>query len=218
MRVLIAEDERMLADSIAEGLRGEALAVDVAYDGEAALERLTVHDYDVLVLDRDLPGVHGDEVCGRVVEQGLMVRILMLTAASEVRARVAGLSLGADDYLPKPFAFEELLARIHALGRRARPADPPLLERTGVRLDWAHRQVFREGRYVPLARKEFGVLAELLRARGAVVSAEALLEKVWDEHIDPFTNTVRTTMTKLRKKLGEPQIIETVPGSGYRIP
>ncbi|MEV0383583.1 response regulator transcription factor [Nonomuraea sp. NPDC050643] len=218
MRVLIAEDERMLAASIAEGLRGEALAVDVAYDGEAALERLGVHDYDVLILDRDLPALHGDEVCRAVVERGWLVRVLMLTAAADVRSRVAGLSLGADDYLPKPFAFEELLARVHALGRRARKADPPMLERTGVRLDWAHRQVFRDGRYVPLARKEFGVLAELLRAQGAVVSSETLLEKVWDEHIDPFTNTVRTTMMKLRKKLGEPQVIETVPGSGYRIP
>ncbi|WP_433444322.1 response regulator transcription factor [Nonomuraea sp. CA-141351] len=218
MRVLVAEDEQMLADSIAEGLRGEALAVDVAYDGDAALERLGVHDYDVLILDRDLPLVHGDEVCRAVVERGWLVRVLMLTAAGDVRSRVAGLSLGADDYLPKPFAFEELVARVHALGRRARRADPPMLERAGVRLDWAHRQVFREGRYVPLARKEFGVLAELLRAQGAVVSAETLLEKVWDEHIDPFTNTVRTTMMKLRKKLGEPQVIETVPGSGYRIP
>ncbi|MFG6199336.1 response regulator transcription factor [Nonomuraea sp. JJY05] len=218
MRVLVAEDERMLADSIAEGLREEALAVDVAYDGDAALERLGVHDYDVLILDRDLPQVHGDEVCRAVVERGWLVRVLMLTAASDVRSRVAGLSLGADDYLSKPFAFEELVARVHALGRRARRADPPMLERAGVRLDWAHRQVFREGRYVPLARKEFGVLAELLRAQGAVVSAETLLEKVWDEHIDPFTNTVRTTMMKLRKKLGEPQVIETVPGSGYRIP
>lgn len=218
MRVLIAEDERMLADSIAEGLRNEALAVDVAYDGEGALERLGVHDYDVLILDRDLPGTHGDEVCATVVERGWLVRVLMLTAAGDVRSRVAGLSLGADDYLPKPFAFEELVARVHALGRRARKAAPPMLERAGVRLDWAHRQVFRDGRYVPLARKEFGVLAELLRAQGAVVSAEELLEKVWDEHIDPFTNTVRTTMAKLRKKLGPPQVIETVPGAGYRIP
>ncbi|MFI6597649.1 response regulator transcription factor [Nonomuraea sp. NPDC050536] len=218
MRVLVAEDERMLADSIAEGLRGEALAVDVAYDGEAALQRLGVNEYDVLILDRDLPQVHGDDVCRTVVDRGWLVRVLMLTAASDVRARVAGLSLGADDYLPKPFAFEELVARVHALGRRARPADRPMLERAGIRLDWAHRQVFRDGVYVPLARKEFGVLAELLRAQGAVVSAEELLERVWDEHIDPFTNTVRTTMMKLRKKLGEPQVIETVPGSGYRIP
>ncbi len=216
--MLVTEDERMLADSIAEGLRGEAFAVDVAYDGEAALERLRVHDYDVLVLDRDLPGVHGDEVCRTAVADGLLVRVLMLTAAGDVRSRVEGLSLGADDYLPKPFAFEELVARVHALGRRARPADPPMLERAGIRLDRAHRQVFRDGRYVPLSRKEFGVLAELLRADGAVVSAETLLEKVWDEHIDPFTNTVRTTMTKLRRKIGDPPVIETVTGVGYRIP
>ncbi|WP_289009421.1 response regulator transcription factor [uncultured Thermomonospora sp.] len=217
MRVLIAEDERMLADSIAEGLRAEALAVDVVYDGDAALERLGVNDYDVLVLDRDLPVVHGDDVCRAVVEAGAFVRVLMLTAAADVPARVQGLSLGADDYLVKPFAFEELVARVHALGRRSRPADPPLLERAGIRLDPARREVYRDGRYVPLARKEFGVLAELLRADGAVVSAEELLEKVWDEHIDPFTNTVRVTMMKLRRKLGDPPVIETVPGAGYRI-
>ncbi len=218
MRVLVAEDERMLADSIAEGLRGEAFAVDVAYDGDGALQRVRVHDYDVLVLDRDLPGTHGDDVCRAVVAEAAQVRVLMLTAASDVRSRVEGLSLGADDYLPKPFAFEELVARVHALGRRVRPADPPILERAGIRLDWAHRQAFRDGRYVPLARKEFGVLAELLRAGGAVVSSETLLEKVWDEHIDPFTNTVRTTMMKLRRKLGDPPVIETVTGAGYRVP
>ncbi|MFI6482919.1 response regulator transcription factor [Nonomuraea sp. NPDC050663] len=216
MRILIAEDERMLADSLGEGLRAEALAVDIAYDGEAALERLAVHDYDVLILDRDLPKVHGDEVCRQV--SGGLLRILMLTASGDVRARVAGLSLGADDYLPKPFDFEELLARVHALGRRARPADPPVIERAGITVDRGQRQVFRDGRYVPLARKEFGVLYELMRARGSIVSAEDLLEKVWDEHIDPFTNTVRTTMVKLRRKLGEPPVIETVAGSGYRIP
>ncbi|MEN3538080.1 response regulator transcription factor [Microbispora sp. ZYX-F-249] len=218
MRVLVAEDERMLADSIAEGLREEALAVDVAYDGDGALERVRVHDYDVLILDRDLPGTHGDDVCRAVVAEAAHVRVLMLTAAGDVRSRVEGLSLGADDYLPKPFAFEELVARVHALGRRVRPADPPILERAGIRLDWAHRQAFRDGRYVPLARKEFGVLAELLRAGGAVVSSETLLEKVWDEHIDPFTNTVRTTMMKLRRKIGDPPVIETVTGAGYRIP
>ncbi|GAA4091041.1 response regulator transcription factor [Nonomuraea soli] len=216
LRILIAEDERMLADSLGEGLRAEALAVDIAYDGEAALERLAVHDYDVLILDRDLPKVHGDEVCRQV--SGGLLRILMLTASGDVRARVAGLSLGADDYLPKPFDFEELLARVHALGRRARPADPPVLEHAGITVDRGQRQVFRDGRYVPLARKEFGVLYELMRARGSIVSAEDLLEKVWDEHIDPFTNTVRTTMVKLRRKLGEPPVIETVAGSGYRIP
>ncbi|WP_433179269.1 response regulator transcription factor [Actinoallomurus sp. CA-150999] len=217
MRVLIAEDERMLADSIAEGLRAEALAVDVAYDGDAALELLGVNDYDVFVLDRDLPVVHGDDVCRAVVESGADVRVLMLTAAATVRARVEGLGIGADDYLIKPFAFEELVARIHALGRRARPADPPTLERAGIRLDPARREAYRDGRYVHLARKEFGLLAELLRADGTVVSAERLLEKVWDEHTDPFTNTVRVTLMKLRRKLGDPPVIETVPGVGYRI-
>ncbi|WP_242910211.1 response regulator transcription factor [Actinomadura terrae] len=218
MRVLIAEDERMLADSIAEGLRAEALAVDVVYDGDAALERLGVNDYDVLVLDRDLPVVHGDEVCRAVAGPGALVRVLMLTAAAAVPARVDGLRLGADDYLTKPFAFEELVARILALGRRARPAAPPTLERRGVRLDPARREVHRDGRRVQLARKEFGLLAELLRADGAVVSTERLLEKVWDEHTDPFTNTVRVTLMKLRRKLGDPPVIETVPGVGYRIP
>lgn len=218
MRVLVAEDERMLADSIREGLRAESLAVDVAYDGEAALERLRVNSYDVLILDRDLPGVHGDEVCRAVVADGGLVRILMLTAAGDIRSRVEGLSAGADDYLPKPFAFEELVARVQALGRRSRPAAPPALERAGIRLDPSRREVYRDGRYVHLARKEFGLLAELLRADGAVVSAERLLEKVWDEHTDPFTNTVRVTLMKLRRKLGDPPVIETVPGAGYRIP
>ncbi|URM92890.1 response regulator transcription factor [Actinomadura madurae] len=218
MRILVAEDERMLADSIAEGLRAEALAVDVVYDGDAALERLAVHDYDVLVLDHDLPVVHGDDVCRSVVGSGGLVRVLMLTASVTVPARVDGLRIGADDYLTKPFAFEELVARIQALGRRARPAAPPALERAGIRLDPARREVFRDGRYVHLARKEFGLLAELLRADGTIVSAERLLEKVWDEHTDPFTNTVRVTLMKLRRKLGDPPVIETVPGVGYRIP
>jgi DNA-binding response OmpR family regulator len=217
VRVLVVEDERMLADSIAEGLRQEALAVDIVYDGDAALERLAVHDYDVVVLDRDLPVVHGDDVCRALVESGAHVRILMLTAAVEVSDRVRGLGLGADDYLPKPFAFEELVARVHALGRRARPADRPILERAGIRLDPSRREVFRGGHYVALARKEFAVLAELLRAEGSVVSAEQLLEKAWDENVDPFTNTVRMTIMKLRRKLGPPQVIETVPGGGYRI-
>ncbi|GAA2158675.1 response regulator transcription factor [Actinomadura napierensis] len=218
MRVLVAEDERMLADSIAEGLRAEALAVDVVYDGDAALERLGVNDYDVLVLDRDLPVVHGDDVCRAVVDSGALVRVLMLTAAAAVPARVDGLRIGADDYLTKPFAFEELVARILALGRRARPAAPPALERAGIRLDPSRQEVVRDGRYVRLARKEFGLLAELMRADGTIVSAERLLEKVWDENTDPFTNTVRVTLMKLRRKLGEPQVIETVPGAGYRIP
>jgi DNA-binding response OmpR family regulator len=217
VRVLVVEDERLLADAIVEWLRREAFAVDVAYDGDAALERLAVNCYDVIVLDRDLPVVHGDEVCRAVVSSGSPVRVLMLTAASGVRERVAGLAIGADDYLPKPFAFVELSARVHALARRSRPAVPPVLERAGIRLDSQRREVYREGRYIPVARKEFGVLTELLRAEGAVVSTEELLERVWDEHIDPFTNVVRVTVMKLRRKLGEPAVVETVPGVGYRI-
>jgi DNA-binding response OmpR family regulator len=218
VRVLVAEDEPLIADAVAEWLRREALAVDVAYDGEAALERLGINEYDVLILDRDLPGISGDEVCRAVVDSGAPTRILMLTAAAAVRDRVDGLRLGADDYLVKPFAFVELSARVHALLRRARPADPPVLERAGVRLDPARREAYRDGRYVPLSRKEFAVLTELMRAGGGVVSAEDLLERAWDEHIDPFTNVVRVTVMKLRRKLGDPQIVETVPGVGYRIP
>ncbi|GAA4102089.1 MULTISPECIES: response regulator transcription factor [Actinomadura] len=218
MRVLVVEDERMLAEAIAEWLRDEAHAVDLAHDGAAALERLAVNDYDVVVLDRDLPAVHGDEVCRELVDGGSATRVLMLTAAAEVTDRVEGLGLGADDYLTKPFAFAELAARVLALGRRARPAAPPVLRRAGISLDPARRRVFRDGRYVPLARKEFAVLAELLRADGAVVSAEGLLEKAWDEHADPFTGAVRLTILKLRRKLGEPPVIETVKGAGYRIP
>ena len=218
MRVLIAEDERMLADAVAEGLREEAFAVDVVHDGDSALERLSVNDYDVLLLDRDLPVVHGDEVCRAVVESGGRTRILMVTAASDVPSRIEGLAIGADDYLTKPFAFEELVARVHALARRAQPAGPPTYERAGLRVETARREVYRDGHYVSLARKEFAVLLELLRADGAVVSAEVLLERAWDEHIDPFTNVVRVTVMKLRKKLGPPPVIQTVPGSGYQIP
>ncbi|MEV4543158.1 response regulator transcription factor [Micromonospora echinaurantiaca] len=218
MRVLVVEDESLLAESIAEWLRREAFAVDVAYDGDAALERLGVNDYDVVVLDRDLPVVHGDEVCRAIVDSGGETRVLMLTAAAAVRERVAGLALGADDYLTKPFALVELSARVHALSRRARRAAPPTLTRAGIVLDPGRREVHRDGRYVPLSRKEFAVLVELLRAEGAVVSAEELLERAWDEHIDPFTNVVRVTVMKLRRKLGEPPVVETVPGVGYRIP
>src|SRR6266498_1438687 len=218
VRVLLVEDERLLADSIAEGLRRQAMAVDVAYDGDAALEQLAVTDYDVVVLDRDLPIVSGDEVCATLVNSGVDTRILMLTAAAAVKQRVAGLGLGADDYLTKPFAFAELAARIQALGRRARPAAPPVLERAGIRLDPYRRTVTRDGQPVALSRKEFAVLAELLRAEGGVVSAEQLLEKAWDEHIDPFTGVVRFTIMMVRRKLGDPPIIETVPGAGYRIP
>jgi DNA-binding response OmpR family regulator len=218
VRILVVEDERLLADTIADGLRRQAMAVDVAYDGEAALERAAVNDYDVVVLDRDLPRVSGDDVCTALVESGADARILMLTAATAVPERVVGLGLGADDYLTKPFAFTELAARIEALGRRVRPATPPVLERAGIRLDPHRRTVTRDGNLVDLSRKEFAVLAELLRADGGVVSAEQLLEKAWDEHIDPFTGVVRFTIMMVRRKLGDPRVIETVPGTGYRIP
>jgi DNA-binding response OmpR family regulator len=217
MRVLIVEDEQLLADAIADGLRRQAIAVDVAYDGEGALERVAANDYDVVILDRDLPIVSGDEVCTTLVESGVETRILMLTAATAVPQRIAGLGLGADDYLTKPFAFGELTARVKALARRARSAAPPVLERAGIRLDPHRRTVTRDGEPVGLSRKEFAVLAELLRAEGGVVSAEQLLERAWDENIDPFTGVVRFTIMMLRRKLGQPAVIETIPGSGYRI-
>jgi DNA-binding response OmpR family regulator len=218
VRILVVEDEPVLADAIAEWLRNDAHAVDVVYDGAAALERTTVNDYDVVILDRDIPAVHGDDVCRELIEDESDVRVLMLTAAGQVSDRVAGLMLGADDYLAKPFAFAELSARVHALGRRSRPAAPPVLRRAGIILDPTRREVFRDGRLVPLSRKEFAVLAELLRADGAAVSAEQLLEKVWDEFADPFTQVVRLTIFKLRRKLGSPPIVETLVGAGYRIP
>ena len=217
MRVLVVEDEEMMAEAVAEGLRQEAFAVDVAHDGAAALEKLSVNDYDVVVLDRDLPVVHGDDVCRSIVGSGSGVRVLMLTVSVTVADRVAGLTLGADDYLAKPFAFAELVARVRALGRRTLAVVPPVLERSGIRLDPHHRETYRDGRYVSLSRKEFAVLEELLRAGGAVVSAETLLEKVWDENMDPFTTIVRVTISGLRRKLGEPQLIETVTAVGYRI-
>lgn len=215
--MLVVEDEKVLADAIATGLRREAMAVDVAYDGAGALERTAYIDYDVIVLDRDLPVVHGDEVCRRLVADRNPSRILMLTAAGDVDDKVEGLGLGADDYLAKPFVFVELVARVRALGRRSAPALPPILERAGVRLDPGRRQVTRDGREISLTKKEFAVLEELLRADGAVVSQEDLLDKAWDENIDPFTNVVRVTVMTLRKKLGEPQVIETVPGVGYKL-
>ena len=218
MRVLVVEDERPLAEGIAAGLRGEVMAVDVAYDGDAALERLDVNDYDVVVLDRDLPRTHGDDVCRALVARGAPTRILMLTAAGDLADRVEGLQIGADDYLTKPFALVELVARVRALGRRARVPAPPVLERGGIRLDPARREASRDGRPLPLRAKEFLILEELLRADGTVVSAEQLLEKAWDENIDPFTHVVRVTMVTLRRKLGDPPPIETVPGAGYRIP
>jgi DNA-binding response OmpR family regulator len=218
MRVLVVEDERQLADAVVTGLRRHSLAVDVAYDGELALEKLAVNEYDVVVLDRDLPQVSGDKICAAIVDTDGSTRILMLTAATAVRERVAGLSLGADDYLTKPFAFAELVARVQALGRRTRLATPPILARRGIELDPHRETVTRDDRVIALSRKEFAVLAELMRADGGVVSAEQLLEKAWDERADPFTNVVRFTIMKVRRKLGNPPVIETLPGSGYRIP
>lgn len=217
MRVLVAEDERVLADLIGAGLRQQAIAVDVAYDGAAAQARLATNDYDVLVLDRDLPGVHGDDVCSELAASRSPTRVLILTAAGSLDDRVDGLELGADDYLTKPFEFPELVARVRALSRRSQPPLPPVLARQGVQLDPAHRRVTRDGRTIRLTPKEFAVLEVLLRAQGAVVSSEQLLERAWDEHADPFTNAVRVALSKLRSKLGEPPVIETVPGAGYRI-
>ena len=193
------------------------MAVDLCLDGAAALELVSVNRYDVVVLDRDLPLVHGDDVCRAIVAGGGETRVIMLTAASTIEDRVQGLGLGADDYLPKPFAFAELAARVQALGRRARPALPPVLRRAGIQLDVPGHRVFRDGRLVSLSRKEFAVLDVLMRAEGTVVSAEELLEKAWDENVDPFTNSVRVTIMTLRKKLGEPRVIETVAGVGYRL-
>ncbi|MFG3300784.1 response regulator transcription factor [Micromonospora chersina] len=217
MRVLVVEDERNLADAIARGLRKRGMAVDVAYDGDAGHEAAFVTRYDVVILDRDLPGVHGDRICADLVASGALTRVLMLTASGTVADRVEGLQLGADDYLPKPFAFDELVARVQALGRRATPAAPPVLEVADLVLDPARRVVSRRGEPVELTNKEFGVLAELIKARGAVVSSEELLERVWDANTDPFTTIVRVTVMTLRKKLGDPPLIETVVGAGYRI-
>jgi DNA-binding response OmpR family regulator len=216
MRVLVAEDERLLADTLVTGLRHLGFAVDVCYDGDTAAERAAVHAYDVVVLDRDLPKVHGDEVCRRIVAAGRETRVIMLTAAASVRDRVEGLGLGADDYLTKPFAFAELVARVHALSRRAVPVLPPVLDHAGVVLDPTRRHATRDGHPLPLSPKEFAVLEVLMRNAGAVVSAEDLLEKAWDEHADPFTNAVRMAVMTLRRKLGDPPVIHTVPGAGYR--
>ncbi len=216
VRVLVVEDHPELANDIAEGLRDRGIAADIAYDGARALQKGRVHRYDVIVLDRDLPTVHGDEVCVALASAKSPARVLMLTAAGSIRDRVEGLNLGADDYLPKPFAFEELVARVHALARRS-PATPPLLVQGELVLDRARRRAVRAGRELPLARKELGVLEVLMAADGAVVSAEELLERVWDENADPFTRTVAVTLGRLRRKLGEPDPIETVVGAGYRM-
>ncbi|WP_344494367.1 response regulator transcription factor [Streptomyces enissocaesilis] len=218
MRVLVVEDKAFLAAMIADGLRRDAITVDVALDGLTALRKLQFGDYDVVVLDRDLPGLHGDEVCRRVVAQQLLTRVLMLTASTTVPDRVEGLGLGADDYLTKPFAYDELLARVLALGRRAQPALPPVIKRAGISLDTARRQAYRDRTPLSLSRKEFAVLETLMRAGGAVVSGEDLIEKVWDENAGYDTNPVRVTVSRLRAKLGDPSVIETVPGAGYRIP
>jgi DNA-binding response OmpR family regulator len=216
VRVLVVEDQRVLCDRIAEGLRDAGLAVDVAYDGATAMEVTSFTTYDVIVLDRDLPRVHGDAVCTQLVAGPSTARILMLTAAAAVEDRVDGLNLGADDYLCKPFAFTELVARVRALGRRS-PSAPPLLRRGDLCVDRVRRRVRRAGHEVIVTRKEFGVLEALLTADGGVVSAEDLLEHVWDTSIDPFSNTVSVTVSRLRRKLGKPVLIETVIGSGYRL-
>jgi len=217
MRVLLVEDEERLANTIARGLRREGMAVDVVLDGRSALAKAAVNNYDVIVLDRNLPVVHGDDVCRELVARQAMARILMLTAAGSIQDRVTGLDLGADDYLPKPFALKELVARLRALGRRAVAPVPPVLSVGDLTLDPARHAAERAGRDLGLTKKEFGVLEVLLAAEGRVVSAEELLEKVWDENADPFTNVVRVTIMTLRRKIGDPPLIETIPGVGYRI-
>lgn len=217
MRVLIVEDEPFLADGVRDGLRLEAIASDIAPDGETALELLAVNDYDVAVLDRDLPGISGDEVASRIVESGAGIPILMLTAADRLDDKTSGFALGADDYLTKPFHLTELALRIRALERRRGRPRPPVREIAGLRVDPFRREVVRDGHFVALTRKQFAVLDVLMEAGGGVISAEELLERAWDENADPFTNAVRITISSLRKRLGEPQLIETVPGVGYRI-
>lgn len=217
MRVLVIEDDGELAEAIAAGLRMEGMAVDTALDGAAGLDHALVNDYDVIVLDRDLPGVHGDQICAELVDVGCRSRVLMLTAASAMDDLVDGLGIGADDYLCKPFDFPVLVARIGALFRRSQPAIPPVLSHADLELDTAQRRVCRTGRSVDLTPKEFGVLELLLASGGRIVSAEELLERVWDEAADPFTNAVKITISRLRTKLGDPPMIETVPRAGYRI-
>ena len=218
MRVLVIEDDDELAEAIAAGLRQEQMAVDVAFDGRAGLDHALFTDYDVVVLDRDLPGRHGDEVCAELVKEGRRSRVLMLTAAATIEDRVDGLGRGADDYLPKPFAFAELVARLRALLRRAQPPLAPVLTSGDLRLDPARRSASRGEQKLDLGPKEFGVLELLLAAQGRVVSAEELLERAWDEMADPFTSAVKVTISRLRRKLGDPPVIETLAQAGYRIP
>lgn len=217
MRVLVVEDHSELAEAVASGLRREGMAVDVAGDGPSGLSNARVYEYDVIVLDRDLPRLHGDEVCRQLTADGIRARVLMLTASGGIEDRVQGLGLGADDYLPKPFAFAELVARVRALARRAQPALPPVLESGDLQLDSARRRASRGGERLDLSAKEFTVLELLMGAQGAVISSEELLARGWDEAADPFSNVVKVTVSRLRRKLGEPDPIETVPGGGYRI-
>jgi two-component system response regulator VanR len=215
--VLIVEDELFLAEALQAGLRHEAIAADIALNGDDALERIEVNDYDVIVLDRDIPGIHGDDVCAAVTRDHPAVRVLMLTAAARLKDKVDGFELGADDYLTKPFALEELIVRLRALARRPAAASRPILEFADLRLDPFRQEVYRSGRYLKLARKQFAVLEILMQAGGGVVSSETLLEKAWDENADPFTSAPRVTMSTLRKALGAPDVITTVPGAGYRL-
>jgi DNA-binding response OmpR family regulator len=215
--VLVVEDHQLLAETLATGMRREGMAVDVVFDGLAATERMAVVRYDVIVLDRDLPGIHGDDVCREVVARGTATKILMLTAAGDLVDRVGGLTLGADDYLAKPFAFAELVARVRALARRTQAPVPPLLTKGDLTVDSAQRTARRGVRRLDLTPKELGILESLLAAQGRVVSTEELLDRVWDERADPFTNTVKVTMSRLRRKLGNPPLIETVASAGYRI-
>jgi DNA-binding response OmpR family regulator len=217
VRVLVIEDDEETAQAVAIGLRRARMAVDVALDGPSGLERARVNDYDVIVLDRDLPGIHGDKICAELINAGSRSRMLMLTAAASSEDMVDGLSMGADDYLPKPFDFPVLVARIGALARRAHPAAPPVLRHGDLVVDTAQRRAWRADRPLELAPKEFGVLELLLASQGRAVSSEELLERVWDEAADPFTNAVKITISRLRAKLGEPAIIVTVAKSGYRI-
>jgi two-component system, OmpR family, response regulator VanR len=217
LRVLVVEDEPYMAEAIRDGLRLEAIATDIATDGHTALELLRVNAYDIAVLDRDIPGPSGDEIARHIVASGSGTPILMLTAADRIDEKASGFELGADDYLTKPFELQELVMRLRALDRRRANNRPPVREIAGLRLDPFRREVYRDGRYVALTRKQFAVLEVLVAAEGGVVSAEALLEQAWDEHADPFTNAVRITVSALRKRLGEPLIIATVAGVGYRI-
>jgi len=217
MRVLIVEDERFLAEALRDGLRHESIAADIALDGDEALRSIAINEYDLLVLDRDIPGTHGDAVCAVVSREHPEIRVLMLTAASRLDDKVGGFELGADDYLTKPFALEELIVRLRSLARRPAAAAPPVMEFSDLSLDPFRREVYRAGRYLKLTRKQFAVLELLMRADGGVISAETLLAKAWDENVDPFTSAPRVTVSTLRKALGDPDLIETVKGVGYRL-